>query len=526
MGDLAQEGVPGQAPTMQKGEILLEARGLSKGFPGVWEHLILDRLDFDVRAGEVHTLLGENGAGKTVIANILSGYYDKTEGEILIRGKPVDLTSPRDGLAHGIAMVHQELMLVPAFTVAQNVMVGLNAPALSFGLAEVERRLDELVAHYGLKVDPRARVEDLSAGEQQRVEILKVLFHEPQVLLLDEPTSLLTPGEADQLFVVLRAMADEGKGIVFISHKMREVFAVSDRVTVLKLGKMQGTCHISETDEDELTRRTFGETVPEYLERPAVSSDEPAIEVRELIPKGLETKAPAAGMSFKLRRGEILGIAGVAGNGQTELIEAITGLVPPAAGEVRILGEDLTGEPPRAFIEKGVAHIPERRREIGIVEQMFVAENVALKDYRKSPFSKLTVMNQSEITSHAEKIVKRFNALVPDLWQTECRILSGGNIQRLILGRETWRKPPVIIASHPTEGLDARAIRHTWELFLELRAQGSGILLISEDLDEIMSLSDRIGVIFEGALVGIVDGRGADRELLGHWMAGPGSEAA
>ena len=526
MGDLAQEEASVQASNFPKGEILLEARGLSKGFPGVWEHLFLDRLDFDVCAGEVHTLLGENGAGKTVIANILSGYYDKTEGEILIRGKPVDLTSPRDGLAHGIAMVHQELMLVPAFTVAENVMVGLNAPALSFGLAEVERRLDKLVAHYGLKVDPRARVEDLSAGEQQRVEILKVLFHEPQVLLLDEPTSLLTPGEADQLFVVLRAMADEGKGIVFISHKMREVFAVSDRVTVLKLGKMQGTCHISETDEDELTRRTFGETVPEYMERPAVSSDEPAVEVRELIPSGLESKAPPAGMSFKLRRGEILGIAGVAGNGQTELIEAITGLVPPASGEVRILGEDLTGEPPRAFIERGVAHIPERRREIGIVEQMFVAENVALKDYRKSPFSKFTVMNQSEITLHAEKIVKRFNALVPDLWQTECRILSGGNIQRLILGRETWRKPPVIIASHPTEGLDARAIRHTWELFLELRAQGSGILLISEDLDEIMSLSDRIGVIFEGAMVGIVDGRGADRELLGHWMAGPGSEAA
>ena len=366
-------------------DMILEMQQITKEFPGV---KALDDVTIEIRRGHIHALLGENGAGKTVIANILSGYYDKTEGEILIRGKPVDLTSPRDGLAHGIAMVHQELMLVPAFTVAQNVMVGLNAPALSFGLAKVERRLDELVAHYGLKVDPRAHVEDLSAGEQQRVEILKVLFHEPQVLLLDEPTSLLTPGEADQLFVVLRAMADEGKGIVFISHKMREVFAVSDRVTVLKLGKMQGTCHISETDEDELTRRTFGETVPEYMERPAVSSDEPAIEVRDLIPKGLETKAPAAGMSFKLRRGEILGIAGVAGNGQTELIEAITGRVPATGGEVRILGEDLTGEPPRAFIEKGVAHIPERRREIGIVEQMFVAENVALKDYRKSPFSK------------------------------------------------------------------------------------------------------------------------------------------
>jgi ABC-type uncharacterized transport system ATPase subunit len=517
----------GQAPkTPVHGQILLEARGLSKGFPGVWQHLILDHLDFDVRAGEVHTLLGENGAGKTVIANILSGYYGKTNGEIRVKGKLVSFDSPRDGLAHGIAMVHQDLMLVGAFTVAQNVMVGLKAPPFSFRLHQVERKLDELVAHYGLQVDPRARVEDLSAGEQQRVEILKVLFHEPEVLFLDEPTSLLAPHEADQLFVVLRAMADEGKGIVFISHKMREVFAVSDRVTVLKLGKMQGTCHISETTEDELTRRTFGESVPEYMERPAVRSDKPAIKVSHLIPQGLEKKSPKAGLSFTLRQGEILGLAGVSGNGQSELIASLTGLAPPASGQIIILGEDMTKRSPRAFIEKGVAHIPERRRQMGIVEQMFVAENVVLKDYRQTPFSRNTVLNHHEITTHAQDIVSRFNALVPDLWDTECRILSGGNIQRLILGRETWRKPPVIIASHPTEGLDAKAIRHTWDLFLELREQGSGILLISEDLDEIMSLSDRIGVMSEGAIVGVVEGQDADRELLGHWMTGTGAEAA
>ena len=474
----------------------------------------------------MHTLLGENGAGKTVIANILSGYYEKTEGEILVRGQPVHLRSPREGLAHGIAMVHQELMLVPAFSVAENVMVGLDVPAFSFEVSRVEKKIEELVDRYGLQVDPRARVEDLSAGEQQRVEILKVLFHEPEVLLLDEPTSLLTPGEADQLFVVLRAMAEEGKGVVFISHKMREVFAVSDRVTVLKLGKMQGTCHISETNEDELTKRTFGETVPEYMERPPVQSDALALETRALVPAGLQKKSKTEGISIQIRRGEILGLAGVSGNGQTELIEAVTGLVAPESGDVWILGECLTGQSPRDFIEKGVAHIPERRREIGIVEQMFVAENVALKDYRKSPFSKATVLRRQEISEHAERIVKKFNALVPDLWQTECRILSGGNIQRLILGRETWRKPPVIIASHPTEGLDAKAIRHTWELFLELREQGSGILLISEDLDEIMSLSDRIAVIFDGAIMGTVDGKGANRELLGQWMAGSVDRAA
>jgi simple sugar transport system ATP-binding protein len=512
-------------PAVQN-QVLLEARGISKGFPGVWEHLILDHIDFDVRAGEVHSLLGENGAGKTVIANILSGYYGRTAGEILVKGKAVSFTSPREGLAHGIAMVHQELMLVPAFTVAQNVMVGLKAPNLSFHLKQVEKKLDELTAHYGIQVDPRARVEDLSAGEQQRVEILKVLFHEPEVLLLDEPTSLLTPQEADQLFVVLRGMADEGKGIVFITHKMREVFAVSDRVTVLKLGKMQGTCYISETTEDELTRRTFGETVPDYMERPAVEFSENAIEVDRLIPKGLEKKAPASGLSFALRKGEILGLAGVAGNGQSELIASITGLSGVSSGTVTILGEEMTNRTPRAFIEKGVAHIPERRREMGIIEQMFVAENVALKDYRKTPFSRHTVLNRGEITRHAEEIVSRFNALVPDLWETECRILSGGNIQRLILGRETWREPSVIIASHPTEGLDAKAIRHTWELFLALRAQGSAILLISEDLDEVMSLSDRIGVIFEGGIVGVVEGENANREQLGHWMAGGRISAA
>ncbi|MDP7156532.1 MAG: ATP-binding cassette domain-containing protein, partial [Arenicellales bacterium] len=351
-------------------------------------------------------------------------------------------------------------------------------------------------------------------------------FHEPEVLLLDEPTSLLTPQEADQLFVVLRGMADEGKGIVFITHKMREVFAVSDRVTVLKLGKMQGTCYISETTEDELTRRTFGETVPDYMERPAVEFSENAIEVDRLIPKGLEKKAPASGLSFALRKGEILGLAGVAGNGQSELIASITGLSGVSSGTVTILGEEMTNRTPRAFIEKGVAHIPERRREMGIIEQMFVAENVALKDYRKTPFSRHTVLNRGEITRHAEEIVSRFNALVPDLWETECRILSGGNIQRLILGRETWREPSVIIASHPTEGLDAKAIRHTWELFLALRAQGSAILLISEDLDEVMSLSDRIGVIFEGGIVGVVEGENANREQLGHWMAGGRISAA
>ncbi len=501
-------------------EILLEARGISKGFPGVWEHLILDHIDFDVRAGEVHALLGENGAGKTVIANILSGYYGKTAGEIRIKGQVVDLQSPRDGLFHGIAMVHQELMLVPAFTVAENVMVGLQASSFTFPLRKIEKRIAELAERYQLKVDPKVPVENLSAGEQQRAEILKVLFHQPEVLLLDEPTSLLSPQEADHLFLVLRSMADEGKGIVFITHKMREVFAVSDRVTILKLGKTEGTQATSATSEKDLTRKTFGETVPKHMDRPPVVDNRTAVEISELIPDSMNRGEPSVGMSLKLRKGEILGLAGISGNGQTELIECLTGLRQVRKGRITVLGKDMTNQNAKTFIELGVAHIPERRREMGVVEAMHVAENVVLKDYRKAPFSKGSILNKKEISRHSKNIIKRFNALVPDLWQTESRILSGGNIQRLILGRETWYRPPIIIASHPTEGLDARAIRHTWELFLQLRETGTAILLVSEDLDEIMSLSDRIGVLFEGTISDLLDGRSANREQLGRWMVG------
>ncbi len=508
------------APQAEKGEILLEGKGICKGFPGVWEYLILDHIDFDVRAGEVHTLLGENGAGKTVIANILSGFYSLTEGQICVNGEPVALKSPRDGLEHGIGMVHQELMLVRPFTVAQNVALGLAAPNLSFPLRQVEERISELSQRYQLKVDPRSRIEDLSAGEQQRVEIIKVLYHEPEVLILDEPTSLLTPEEAEHLFAILRGMAEEGHGVVFISHKMKEVLKVSDRVTVLKLGKAMGTRKIAETDEEELTRLMFGEHIPIQIEREPVKGEQIALEVQDLHALGPEGEDAIKGVSFALRKGEILGIAGVAGNGQSELIEVITGLRKAEQGRVTILGKDMTNCSPREIIEAGVAHIPEKRREIGVVEPMHVAENIVLKDYRTLPFSRRSLLNLQQITRHSEELVAEFNALVPDLWRSETRILSGGNIQRLILGRETWRRPPLIVAAHPTEGLDARAIRHTWGLFLGLREEGSAILLVSEDLDEVMSLSDRIAVMYEGKIVGVVEGTAASRGELGRLMAG------
>lgn len=503
-----------------KGKILLEAKGVSKGFPGVWEHLILDHIDFDVRAGEVHTLLGENGAGKTVIANILSGFYLPSSGHIYVKGKEVFFKSPRDGLAYGIGMVHQELMLVRPFTVAQNVALGLSNGGFTVPLSRIEQKLRELSERFGLKVDPSARIEDLSAGEQQRVEIMKVLYHNPEVLILDEPTSLLTPEEADSLFAVLRGMTQAEYGIVFITHKMKEVMKVSDRVTVLKLGKMVGTTMASETSEAELTQWVFGKHTPIHLERETNRSDKVVMEIQGVHALGAEHRLALRGVSFNLHAGEIFGIAGVAGNGQSELVEVVTGLRQATQGRVTLFGKDMTNRSPRKFIEAGVSHIPEKRREAGVIEGMTVAENVMLKDYRTSPFSSSGILRRARITEHSRELISNFKAIVPDLWRTETRILSGGNIQRLILARETWRRPRVLIAVHPTEGLDTKAINQTWNLFMSLREEGSAILLVSEDLDEVMSLSDRIGVMFEGEMVAIVEGKGANRAEVGSLMAG------
>ena len=504
------------------GKILLRTEGVCKGFPGVWEHLILDRINFDVKAGEIHALLGENGAGKTVLANIMSGFYFATGGKIYIRGKPVTLKSPKDALERGVGMVHQEFTCARPLTVAENVALGLKESNFSFPLAKVEKRVKELSERYGLKVDPKAKIEDLSAGEQQRVEILKVLFYEPQVIILDEPTSVLTDVESEQLFSVLRRMAREGHGIVFITHKFEEVFKVSDRVTVLRLGKLIGTKKTSETNKRELIEMMLGRRVAVHLKRKPRKSKKIALEVKNLYALGPRGVPAVRGVSFCVREGEIFGIAGIAGNGQRELVEVIAGLRNAEKGEVRIFGKDMTNRSPREILKAGLVHIPEERRRIGVAEPMTVAENFIMKDYRTPPFSKRAFLNSSFITEHSKKLISEFEILVPDLWQSETRILSGGNIQRLILARELWRKPRLIVASHPTYGLDLKAVKHTWELFMKLREAGSAFLLISEDLDEVMSLSDRIGVIFEGKIVGTMDARKAKKVEIGLMMAGGG----
>jgi ABC-type uncharacterized transport system ATPase subunit len=497
-----------------KGDIILRGKNLCKGFPGVWEHLILDHIDIDIRAGEIHTLLGENGAGKTVIANCLSGFYLLSEGQLYVKGKPVTLKSPRDAIRHGIGMVHQELALVKPFTIAQNIALGLPASDLSFPIPEVEARVRELSQKYKLHIDPLARVEDLSIGEQQRAEIIKVLYHNPEILILDEPTSLIS-ADAEHLFEALHSMAEMGYGILFITHKIEEALEVGDRVTVLRLGKTMGTKETDKIDKTELVKLMFGEHTPVHLERKPVKSTKIALEVKNLEALSVGDEPALQDVSFSIREGEILGFAGISGNGQNDLAEVITGLRKATKGQVIIHGKDYTNRTPGQIIRAGVAHIPEKRREMGVIEPMTVAENVVLKDIRVSPFSKGFFLNISHITKHAKEIVSSFGALVSDLWKSQTRILSGGNIQRLILGRETWRMPKCLVAVYPTQGLDAKAIDHTWELFMKLREAGSSIFFVSEDLDEIMALSDRIAVMSKGRIIGMFEGSEAKRQEIG-----------
>ena len=510
-------------PVDGKGDVILAGKGICKSFPGVWEHLILDHIDIDVKAGEIHTLLGENGAGKTVIANCLSGFYLLSEGQIYMKGRPVTLKSPRDGIRHGIGMVHQELALVKPFTVAQNIALGLPSSDLSFPVPEVEDKVRALSEKYGLFIDPLARVEDLSAGEQQRAEIIKVLYHDPEILILDEPTSLIST-DAERLFEALHNLAGMGYGVLFITHKIEEALGVGDRVTVLRLGKAVGTSQTAQTNKTELVKLMFGEHTPAHLERKPAKSNTIVLEVKNLEALAADKEPALQGVSFSIREGEILGFAGISGNGQSELAEVITGLRRATKGQVIIRGKDYTNHTPGEIIRAGVAHIPEKRREMGVIEAMTAAENVVLKDIRVPPFSKGSFLKISHITRHTEGIVSRFGALVSDLWKSQTRILSGGNIQRLILGRETWRMPKCIVAVYPTQGLDAKAIDHTWELFMRLREGGSSILLVSEDLDEIMALSDRIAVMSKGRILDVFEGSGAKREEIGLMIASGASK--
>lgn len=511
---LAQAGTSGNEDRDLVPLVLLQ--DITKSFPGVVAN---DRVSWDLRSGEVHAMLGENGAGKTTLMNVLYGLYRPESGRILIRGKPAVISSPRDAIALGIGMVHQHFKLVLAHTVAENVALGLKGTPFWAPARSVEKRIHALAAQYGLSVDPRAKVWELSAGEQQRVEILKALVRGAEILILDEPTSVLTPQEAQELFKVLSRMKAEGHGVVFISHKLSEVMECADRITVMRRGRVVGTVRAGETSKVELARMMVGRDVVFQLAKGTCAPGEEALRVDQLWVRSDRGIPAVRGVSLRVCRGEILGIAGVAGNGQRELVEALAGLRRADRGRVEMSGRDVTNASARAVANASAAHVPEERLRMGVVPGMSVEDNLILKRHHRSPFSRGPLLHLGRIRKVASAAIEEYGIVAPGP-RTPVKLLSGGNIQKLILARELSGEPALILASHPTYGLDVGATEQVRRFLLHRRDRGGGVLLVSEDLEEILTLADRIAVLFRGEIMGTVSAAEADLGEIGMWMAG------
>ncbi len=492
-------------------------RGITKRFPGV---VADDRVDFDVLPGEVHALFGENGAGKSTLMRVLYGLYRADEGEMLLNGEPVSISSPADAIAHGIGMIHQHFMLVSTLTVAENVALGLRSSRGPLtDLRPVSERIRELSARYKLEVDPDAVVWQLSVGERQRVEIIKALYRNVSLLILDEPTAVLTPQEVDDLFVVLRQMVEDGRGLVFISHKIREVLGISDRITVLRAGRKVGTVVPEDVTPHELAEMMVGHALSSEELPPATSGGEVRLAVSDLHVMGDRGTEAVRGLGFDVRSGEIVAIAGVSGNGQREVAEAIAGLRPASRGSILLGGVELVGRHPAQTRKAGLGFVPEERMRDGIVPGFSVAENLLLIDNAAPAFSRFGFLRGRAIRRHCDELVEAFDVKTPDL-NTPTHNLSGGNIQKLILARELSAEPRVLLVAQPTRGVDVGAARYIHERLLTQRERGTAILVISEDLDEVLSLSDRILVMYEGQIIAEADPRTSTREALGLMMAG------
>jgi len=495
----------------------LEMRGITKRFPGV---LANERVDFDVKSGEVHALLGENGAGKSTLMKILYGLYHPDEGEILLNGQRVSISSPNDSINLGIGMIHQHFMLVQTLTVAENVALGL--PSSRGALTDldlVSKRILELAEIYRLKIEPSAYIWQLSVGQQQRVEIIKALYRGAALLILDEPTAVLTPQEVDELFVIMRQMVKDGHALIFISHKLHEVVEISNRVTVLRDGRKIGTRATSEATKHDLASWMVGREVGFTPDRGNVEMGEVRLKLDQ-VACGSDRGTPGLrGVSIEVHSGEILGIAGVSGNGQRELAESITGLRKLTGGKVFLEGNDLTGSQPGEITDQMLSYIPEERMRDGMINEFTIAENMILREHHKMPYSRYGFLNLGDISKHAVELIEQFRVKTPS-YETRAKNLSGGNIQKVVLARELSRNPRAIIAAQPTRGLDIGATEYVREQLLEQRRQGAAIMLISEDLDEILALSDRIAVIFEGQIMDIVPRAVATPEKLGLLMAG------
>ena len=504
-------------------DLVLEMRDIRKEFPGVVAN---DRVSFDVRRGEVHALLGENGAGKSTLMNILYGLYRPDGGEIRLNGKPVSFASARDAIQAGIGMVHQHFMLIPVMTVAENIVLGSEPVREGIFLDEAaaDRRVTEMAKTFRFEVDPDARVEDIGVGQQQRVEIMKALYRNADILILDEPTAVLTPQEATDLFEILRTLQREGMSIIFISHKLNEVLEIADRITVLRRGKTIETVQREGATEESLAKAMVGREVLLRVEKAPANPSDVLLEVRDLHVSDERGIEKVRGVSFDVRAGEIVGIAGVDGNGQTELIDALTGLLKIESGTATIAGRELAHANARDALDAGIGHIPEDRQRRGLVLEFSIAENIALHDYAKPPDARFGWLFPRRMIDRAKTLIREFDVRGGGPF-TRAGGLSGGNQQKLVAAREIARDPNVLIAAQPTRGLDVGAIEYLHRRLVQERSEGRAILLVSLELEEILSLSDRILVVYEGEIVGEHTGEVSEDEI-GLEMLGGREQAA
>ncbi len=497
---------------------VLELRGITKRFPGV---LANDKVDITLREGKILALLGENGAGKSTLMNILYGLYKPDEGQIFVRGKAVDIKGPNDAIAQGIGMVHQHFMLVPVMTVTENVMLGVEPVKNGVFLDKdkVAKRIREISNQYGLEVNPDSYIKDLPVGIQQRVEIIKVLYRHADILILDEPTAVLTPQEVEGLFKIIDTLIKSGKSIIFITHKLKEVLAVADDITVLRLGKTVGSIDPKDATTDILASMMVGRDVNLVVQKAPAKPGEPVLEVTDLYVRDERQHMTVQGVSFDVREGEVLGVAGVQGNGQTELVYALTGLLPIDAGSIQLAGKPIHHTSPRHILERGVAHIPEDRQRHGLILNFPIHDNMVLCTYYKKPFANGIFVQEKPLFSNAEELVKQYDVRTPNIY-VNAGTLSGGNQQKVIVAREFSRPIKLLIASQPTRGLDVGSIEYIHSQIIKKRDEGTGVLLVSSELDEILALSDRIAVMYKGEIMAVVDAASATKEQLGLLMAG------
>ena len=503
-------------------EYVIEMNNIRKEFPGIVAN---DNITLQVKQGEIHALLGENGAGKSTLMNVLFGLYQPEKGEIKVRGEKVDITDPNVANRLGIGMVHQHFMLVQKFTVTENIILGSEPKkGMSIDIRKAAQDVAEISDQYGLRVDPNSKIEDISVGMQQRVEILKTLYRGANILIFDEPTAALTPQEIKELIQIMRNLINEGKSIILITHKLKEILEVADQCTVIRRGKGIGTVDVSDASETSLAEMMVGREVSFEVEKGPAKPGESILSVKGLTVEDFRGIDMVDELDLEVRAGEILGVAGVDGNGQTELVEALTGLRTAKAGTVTLSGKDISGLKPRKVTEAGISHIPSDRHKHGLVLEFTIGENMMLQTYYQKPYTRNGILDYGKMYKKAEELMEEYDVRTPSSMNL-ARSLSGGNQQKAIIAREVDRSPDLLIAAQPTRGLDVGAIEFIHKKLVEERDKGRGVLLVSLEMDEVLNVSDRIAVIYEGKIVDIVDAKDTNENELGLLMAGGKREA-